>query len=161
MKILIIYFTLTGRTKKVAEVIADELSDHEVDIMPIIYEKEEEFKFKKEEEKLARGDMSSLTYNEEIFNPESYDLICLGVPTWGGQPSYVFNGYIENCNIEGKEFVIFNTCRFLSGKTLTDMKKKIEMKGGKVIEGKMFKVFFKMGEKKARKFGNYLKEILA
>lgn len=160
MRILIIYATLTGRTKKVAEVMAEELGDHEVDIEPITYEKEGKFKFKEEEEKLNRGDMSSLTYNEKIFNPESYDLICLGVPTWGGRPSYIFNGYIENCEIDGKDFVIFNTCRFLSGRTLKEMKKEIEAKGGNVIDQKMFKVLFRMEKKKARAFGEHLKELL-
>lgn len=159
MKILIIYFSRTGRTKKVAEVIATELKDHNVDIEPITYTGEGKYRFMEEDKKLKAGDMSSFNFADKILEPKSYDLILFGVPTWGSTPTPIFEGYIQNCNITEKEFVIFNTCRFLSGGCLKKMQKAIEEKGGKVLEKKTFKALFSIGEKKAKEFGKQINQI--
>ena len=51
MKAIIIYCSLTGRTKLVAEIIAGELSNYEVEVEPIIYTKGKRPNYKEEEEK--------------------------------------------------------------------------------------------------------------
>ncbi|HUX98260.1 MAG TPA: flavodoxin [Candidatus Deferrimicrobium sp.] len=159
MKALVIYFSLTGRTKMVAEILAAELNNYEVDIEAIAYKGEKKFKFKAEQEKVSGGDLSNFAYNERIFNLSPYDLICIGVPTWGGRPAFIFNAYIEKCNtLEGKAVLVFNTCRIFSGSTIKTMKTEIEKKGGKVINQKTFKALFSMGEKKARAFGKVLNQ---
>jgi flavorubredoxin len=157
MKALIIYFSLTGRTKMVAEILAAELNNYEVDVEPISYKKE--FNFHIEQKQIQEGDLSNFSYNERIFNLNPYDLVCIGVPTWGGRPAFIFDAYIEKCNnIEGKAVVVFNTCRLISGSTIKKMKTVIENKGGKVINQQTFKALFGMGEKKARAFGNVLNQ---
>ena len=95
MKVLILYFSLTDRTKFVSEVIAAELSNHEVDIKSISYTKGRKIpNFREESDKVEAGDLTSFAYEEGIFNLAPYDLVCIGVPTWGMQPAF-----IQNCGI--------------------------------------------------------------
>lgn len=47
-------------------------------------------------------------------------------------------------NINGKNFIAFNTCRFISGKTLEKLKTGIEKKGEFVVNIRTFKGFFKI-----------------
>jgi len=160
MKVLVIYFSLTDRTKLVAESIAAELSNHEVDIESISYTKGKKLSnFKEEAEKVQAGDLSSFAYNEQIFNITPYELICIGVPTWGMQPSFVFNAIVEKCgSFDGKAVVVFTTCRMYGGRTVKKMKREIEKKGGNVIHKKSFRAFFTMHDEKARAFGKILNQ---
>ncbi len=161
MKALIIYFSLTGRTKLVAESIAAELSNHDVYVESITYTKGEKIRnFNEEKDKIQAGDLSSFTYNESIFNISPYELICIGVPTWGMRPAFVFNAYIEKCNnFDGKVVVVFTTCRLYGGSTVKKMQSEIEKKGGNVIYKKSFRALFTMRDKKARAFGKILNHI--
>jgi flavodoxin len=158
MKVLIIYFSLTDRTKLVAESIAAELTNHEVDLKSISYTKGRKINnFREEQEKIESGDLSSFVYDEKIFNITPYELICIGVPTWGMQPAFVFDAIIENCgSFEGKNVVVFATCRLYGGRTVKKMKAAIEDKGGTVTHKKSFRAFFTMHEGKAREFGKML-----
>ncbi len=155
-----VYFSLTDRTKLIAESIAAELTNHEVDIEGISYTKGRKIpNFREEKEKVDAGDLSSFSYNEAIFNIAPYDLICIGVPTWGMRPAFIFNGYLEKCpSFEDKTVVVFCTCRMYGGSTVKKMKAEIEGKGGNVIQKKSFRAFFTMRDKKAREFGKILNE---
>ena len=159
MKAIIIYCSLTGRTKLVAEIIAGELSNYEVEVEPIIYTKGKRPNYKEEEEKIANGDLSSFEFSKRIFDLNPYDLVCIGMPTWGGRPALIFRGYAEKCNtFEGKAVVVFNTCRFLSYHTIPEMKAAIEEKGGKIVAEKTFKKLYSMDKKKPKVFGQELNQ---
>lgn len=160
MKGLIIYFSLTGRTKLVAESIVAELSNYQVDIESIKYTKGETIQnFVEEKERIQAGDWSNFTCNDSIFDLTPYDLICIGVPTWGMRPAFIFDAYIEKCNlVNGKAFVVFTTCRLYGGSTVKKMKNEIEIKGGKVLYKKSFRAFFAMHDTKARTFGKLLNQ---
>ena len=154
MKALIIYFSLTGRTKMVAEAIAAELTKYEVNIEAIGYKKDP-----KDYNPTLGGDLSNFNYKESIFDPSPYDLICIGVPTNGMRPAFIFDAYIQKSkNFDGKRVVIFNTCRLVGGKTLGNMKRKIEKKGGQVTDQKCFRGLFKLTDEKAREFGKILNQ---
>lgn len=158
MKALILYFSLTGRTKMVAEAITAELTKYDVKVEGISYKKSPKEWMNDYNQTLA-GDLSNFNYNESIFDPSPYDLICIGVPTHGGRPAYIFDAYIQKSkNFEGKRVVIFNTCRLFALKTLGNMKREIEKKGGKVTDQKCFKGLFKLTDKKAREFGKFLNQ---
>ena len=161
MKALIVYLTLTGRTKKVAELLAAAITTFEVDVESITFPKgRKEFHYIEENKKVIQGDLSSFNYDDRIFDLNPYDLICIGVPTWGGRPAFFFNAYVDNCNnFNGKAVVVFNTCRIFSGSTIKRMKSAIEERGGNIIAQKTFKALFGMGEKKAKAFGKILNEI--
>ena len=65
MKVLILYFSLGGRTKKVAQSIAEGLSISDVSIEQFEYTKK--FRdFLSEQDEVMKGDLSSFKYNENI-----------------------------------------------------------------------------------------------
>ena len=152
MKILILYFSLGGRTKKVAESIAGGLNSSDVSIEQFKYTKKSRT-YLSEQNEVMKGDFSNFKYNEKIKDLISYDLILFGSPTHGGRPATVFNGYFEYAqNVDGKNFIVFNTCRFSIGKTLEIMQAAIEQKGGSVVKKRAFKGFFKIKMSKVDKF---------
>ena len=156
MKILILYFSMGGRTKKVAEQIASELNSSEVVIERLKYTKKLR-NYISEEDTIKKGDLSNFKYNELILDLEPYDLIILGTPTYGSLPAVIFNGYLEIVKkIKGKTFILFNTCRLISIKAFRVLEAEIEKKGGKVVNKQVFKGFFKIGLSKVKKFTNDL-----
>ena len=141
-----------GRTKKVAEIIAGGLNSSDVSIEPFEYTKN--FRaFLSEQDEVMKGDLSSFRYNEKIKDLDPYDLVFFGSPTHGSRPATLFNGYFEHAqNIDGKNFIVFNTCRFASGKTLEKMQAEIEMKGGSILNRRTFKGFFRIKMSKVEEF---------
>lgn len=160
MKILILFFSLGGRTKKVTESIAGGLNSLDVSIDKFEYPK----KFRaylSEQEEVMKGDLSSFIYNEKIIDLAPYDLVFFGSPTHGGRPATVFNGYFEQAqNVGSRNFIVFNTCRFSSGKTLEIMQDIIEEKGGSVVNKRTFKGFFKIKMSKVYDFVEELNQEL-
>lgn len=156
MKILILFFSLGGRTKKVAENIAGGLNS--LDISTEKFEYTKKFRdYLSEQEEIMRGDLSNFIYNENIKDLGSYDLVFFGSPTHGGRPATIFNGYFKHAqNINGKKFIIFNTCRFSSGKTLDKMEAEIEERGGSVVKRHTFKGFFRL---KTSKIDDFVEEL--
>jgi len=156
MKVLILYFSMTGRTKRIAESIAEGLSSTDVHIERIEYTKKVR-DLLNEKEDIKKGDLSNFIYAENIKDLESYDLIFFGTPTYGAQPPAVFEGYLEIAkNINGKSFVVFNTCRFIAGTILERMQAEIEKKGGRVVNKRIFKGFFRI---KMTKVKNFVEEL--
>ena len=152
MKVLMLYFSLGGRTKKVAECISEKLNNSDVCIEQLEYTKKKR-DFLSEQNEIMKGDLSSFKYNEDIKDLTSFGLIFLGFPTHGGRPATIFNGYLEHAqNIKGKDFIVFNTCRFSIGKTFEIMQTGIEQKGGSVVKKRAFKGFFKIKMSKVDKF---------
>ena len=152
MKVLMLYFSLGGRTKKVAECISEKFNNSDVCIEQLEYTKKKR-DFLSEQNEIMKGDLSSFKYNKDIKDLTSYGLIFLGFPTHGGRPATIFNGYLEHAqNIKGKDFIVFNTCRFSIGKTFEIMQTGIEQKGGSVVKKRAFKGFFKIKMSKVDKF---------
>ena len=95
MNVLILYFSLGGRTRKVAESIAEGLNTSEVDIEQFEYTKK--FRaFLSEQDEVMKSDLSNFIYNENIKDLAPYDIGFFGSPTHGGHPATLFNGYFEH-----------------------------------------------------------------
>ncbi|OLS14443.1 MAG: flavodoxin/nitric oxide synthase [Promethearchaeota archaeon CR_4] len=154
MKTLIIFFSMGGRTRQVAQTIATELHNDEVQIEELKYGGKKARSLVNEQDAVRRGDLSHFTFNPAILNLAPYDRILFGTPTYGGLPSPVFEGFLENCkNAAGKEWLLFGTCRLSQGRTFNRMREIIEQKGGRIITQQMFKGFFKINPNKVKAFG--------
>ena len=157
MKILIIYFSLGGRTKSVAEGIASKITDHDV--------KMESFKLNgrfqtlmKKIEEVKAGDLSDVEFNPDILDVSAYDMIYIGMPTWGGQPAPVYEGYMSKAmGFEGKNVIVFAMMRFFPGKVLDTMKSVVEEKGARVSNQAAVKGLFRISEKKVENAAQNLK----
>ena len=97
MKAIIVYNTATGNTRAIANKMEEvlEKNNHECDI---------------NRDKEIRNDVKT---NPQFF--DSYDLLCLGSCTHGGQPAISFISFINNIkgyNLNGKFLVCFSSSGF-------------------------------------------------
>jgi flavodoxin len=108
MKSAIIYYSYSGNTKKVAEVLAENLKQQgEVETVEL----------KALDESKSFLGQCRRAFNHvkaEIapvdFDLSGYDLICLGTPLWALAPAPAMNTFLDNCSgIVGKEIILFTT----------------------------------------------------
>ncbi|MBO4926647.1 MAG: NAD(P)H-dependent oxidoreductase [Clostridiales bacterium] len=103
MKILVVYYSLEGNTKKAAEKIASELS---ADVMPLIpvkdIPKKGPLKF------LVGGGGATKRKGTELqpysADASSYEAIIIGTPVWAGKPSMAMNQFLSD--LKEKEKII-------------------------------------------------------
>ena len=106
MKTLVIYYSRSSVTKKIAEVIAKEIN---ADIEEIIDTKKRSgiIGFIKSG---YEATYDKLTKIEDIkSNLESYDLIILGTPVWAGKPSTPATTFIKKYHTRIKNLAVFIT----------------------------------------------------
>ena len=158
MKILIAYFTMSGRTKKTAEAIASALTNHDVSYFPMELTGKFIEKIKKLD-KFENDDFSEIESGLDNLDAAIYDLIIIGMPTYGDKPPKAFDEIIVRMkNLNGKRAIVFNTARFTGKKSLDYMKAKVEEAGAQVIDQARFRKLLWIGVKSAIKFGTQINE---
>lgn len=123
-KILVVYFSHTGNTKLIAERIAEEFSEDDVDVRRI--ETEETYP-RYSDELLARVKKESKDNN---FKPKlknldvkvrKYDLILVGSPVWWYKALPAVKAFLEKQDFSGKEVRFFITHGGGPGTCISDM----------------------------------------
>jgi flavodoxin len=131
MKTLVVYYSLTGRTKLVAQTIAEALNATLVEITETKPRKLGPFVY-------LIGGLGAVMNRGSKINPtnvdlKEYDRIFVGSPTWASRPVPAINSFIYQTNFEGRSIIPFFT---MSGKdakaALANITTKIEKSGGKV-----------------------------
>jgi len=130
METLVVYYSLTGKTRLVAEVIAETLNATLVEIeertpipRPFVY---------------LSGSFAALTNRRREINPIDVDLkqygrIFIGSPIWASRPVPAINSFIYQTNFEGRSVIPFFTMGGDSAeKALANITAKIERSQGKV-----------------------------
>jgi flavodoxin len=105
-KILVVYYSLTGNTKLIAETISKSLNADILPLKPIKELKPEGgMKF------VWGGYQSYMKKKPKLeaydINPEDYDLIILGTPVWAWRYSPPMRTFLSNHNIKGKKVAIW------------------------------------------------------
>jgi len=108
MKSIVIYYSYTGNTKKVAAILAGYLKEKsEVEIIELK---------SLDESRSFLGQAARAFWKKRAqiqpVNPDlkNYDLICLGTPVWAFGPAPAINAYLDNCvGLEGKDIILFTT----------------------------------------------------
>jgi flavodoxin len=131
MKSLVVYYSLTGKTKLVSQVIAEALNATLVEIeerrpipMPFVY--------------LSGGFAAFMNRGSKI-NPvdvdlKQYERIFIGSPIWAYRPAPAINSFIYKTNFEGRSIIPFFTMGGdNSEKALANITAKIERSQGKVV----------------------------
>ncbi|BBA51396.1 flavodoxin [Fusobacterium varium] len=137
--ILVIYFSRTGTTKKVAEQIQKEINGDifEIEIVNL-YPEEYRATTDQAKKELAEGYLPPLKSKAE--NLDEYDTIFLGYPIWWGtMPMPVFSFLNEN-NLSGKKIIPFATHQGSGlGRSISDLTKAVPdgnvEKEGKAVRG--------------------------
>ena len=130
MKPLVVYYSLTGKTRLVSQVIAEALNATLVEIeerrpipIPFVY---------------LSGGFAAITNRGTKINPidvdlKQYETIFIGSPMWGPRPAPAINSFIYQTNLEGRSVIPFFTMAGDdSEKALANITAKIEKSQGKV-----------------------------
>ncbi|MBN2151550.1 MAG: hypothetical protein JW839_08895 [Candidatus Lokiarchaeota archaeon] len=154
MRALVAYFSLTGRTKRVAEAIASQLSNYAVDIEGITFTGTRRDLVDGTVDSIAAGNWTHLSAKETIFDLEPYDLVCIGMPIHGGRPAVAFNAYVKRCKgFAGKRVCTFVTCSFYPGKSLSAMGQALDGVGAVAGDQMAFRGLFRIGTAKPAEYG--------
>lgn len=146
-----------GRTKKVAQTIVDALPQYDIAYLPFEFSGNLSEKLKIVE-KFNNRDFSMMEDTLNSLDSEKYDIIFIGMPTYGNLPPKVFDEILERMkDIKDKKIIIFSTARFTGEGTVEYMKSKIEAKGAKVIYTQNFRGFFKISTKKVKHFAKKIR----
>ncbi|MCM8784709.1 MAG: flavodoxin domain-containing protein [Candidatus Omnitrophica bacterium] len=133
MRTIIIYFSLTGKTKKLAVNIYRILKEKKFDVS--LFEMEE----KKKESNFFKNCIRAISGKsgeiEKIPNLENYDLIFIGTPVWAGRITPYVKNFLEFVELKNKKIFLFTTygSGFLKNRAMREFVERVEMKGGKVI----------------------------
>ncbi|MFH1413572.1 MAG: NAD(P)H-dependent oxidoreductase [Candidatus Omnitrophota bacterium] len=138
MRSAVIYYSYSGNTKKVAQILGEYLKEKgEVSVIELqgLDESNNFFIQGKRAFKHERAKVQPLN-----FDLSGYDLICLGTPLWLFGPAPAINTYLDQClGVDGKDVIIYVTYGSGAGKgrCLNYMQSILAEKGAKT-----FKRFF-------------------
>lgn len=157
MKKLVVYYSLEGNTKFVAEIVARAL---DADILEL----------KPKKEISARGFLRYFWGGKQVFmkekpelfplskDPSGYDIIIIGTPVWSFTYSPPIRTFLLNANLSGKKVAIFCTHSGGMKKTLDNMRKELE--GNKIIGEADFIDVLKNKNKNVEKALAFSRELL-
>lgn len=119
MKILVAYFSRTGNTRKIAEILAEKLS---ADLDEITEVKKRGFLgvTLKGTRDAMKGNPSEVTFSK---NPIDYDLVILGGPVWAWNLIPPLRGYLNKNKDAIKKFAFFLTFGGNFGKNFEEVEK--------------------------------------
>ncbi len=119
-KVLIVYFSLTGNTKQVANIMEEFTNG-------VVFEIQPDFDYSKVQSKAEMGQLGKQQVNEG-FRPElkntvadidTYDLIIIGSPVWWYSVTPPVMSFLSQYNLEGKKVAPFCTCGSVAGDFFT------------------------------------------
>lgn len=134
MRNAIVYYSYTGNTHRIAQIIIGILKSKGEEAIPV------RIRPLKEEANFFKQCMDSFFCRKPelyrtLLNLKDYDRIILGSPVWAFNPAPPINTYLDKCaSLEGRDTICFVTYGSGAGKrkALKAMKKGLEAKGAKV-----------------------------
>ena len=113
-KTLVVYYSATGNTKAVAEMIAEETNGDLFEIEPQDPYSDEDLNWTDENSRVTREYENEDERNVELVsttvdNWEDYDTVFVGYPIWWGIAAWPVNTFVENNDFTGKTVVPFCT----------------------------------------------------
>ena len=138
-KRLVVYFSASGTTKKVAEKLAMAADADIYEIRPIVPYTKADLNW------MDKKSRSSVEMNDKSIRPEivkdnlnisSYDTILLGFPIWWYVAPTIINTFLESYNFSGKRIILFATSGGSGfGNTVKELKSSAA--NAEIIEGKI------------------------
>lgn len=116
MKSIVIYYSYSGNTKKVAEILSEFLAQRgEVQQIELIGLDESKSFFVQAVRALSRKRAQIQPVGLDL---SGYDLICLGTPVWAFGSAPAMNTYLDKCfGVENKRVILFTTYGSGTGST--------------------------------------------
>lgn len=143
-KKLVAYFSASGKTAKVADMLADAVGADIYVIRPEVPYTKADLNW------MNKKSRSSVEMNDKAFRPaiadknakiDQYDTIFLGFPIWWYVAPTIINTFLEGYDFSGKEIILFATSGSSGfGKTVEELKVSVpascEIIEGKLLNGK-------------------------
>ena len=139
-KKLVAYFSASGVTAKVADMLADAVGADIHEIRPKVPYTKADLNW------MNKKSRSSIEMNDKSIRPEiaesnvkieNYDVIFLGFPIWWYVAPTIINTFLESADFSGKKIILFATSggsKF--GKTVEELKISVPA-SCEIIEGKL------------------------
>ena len=139
-KKLVAYFSASGVTAKVADLLADAVGADIHEIRPKVPNTKADLNW------MNKKSRSSIEMNDKSIRPEiaesnvkieNYDVIFLGFPIWWYVAPTIINTFLESADFSGKKIILFATSggsKF--GKTVEELKISVPA-SCEIIEGKL------------------------
>lgn len=139
-KKLVAYFSASGVTAKVAEMLADAVGADIHEIRPKVPYTKADLNW------MDQNSRSSVEMRNKAFRPEmaedhiqmdDYDVVFLGFPIWWYVAPTIINTFLESHDFSGKKIILFATSggsKF--GKTIEELKASVSA-DAEIIEGKL------------------------
>lgn len=113
-KAVVVYFSGSGNTKRVAGFVADELKADTFELVPVhpysdadLNWRDRDSRVNKEHEDESLRDIELVS--TEVPNWSEYDVVMVGYPVWWREASWVVDHFIKNNDFTGKKVVPFCT----------------------------------------------------
>ena len=143
-KKLVAYFSASGVTAKVADILADAVGADIYEIRPEVpYTKADlNWMDKKSRSTIEMNDRTSRpAIADKNAKVEQYGTIFLGFPIWWYRAPGIINTFLESYNFSGKKIILFATSGgSMFGKTVEELKVSVpatcEIIEGKLLNGK-------------------------
>jgi len=143
-KKLVAYFSASGKTAKVADMLADAVGADIYEIRPEVPYTKADLNW------MNKKSRSSVEMNDKAFRPaiadknakiDQYDTIFLGFPIWWYVAPTIINTFLEGYDFSGKKVILFATSGSSGfGKTVEELKVSVpascEIIEGKLLNGK-------------------------
>ena len=143
-KKLVAYFPASGKTAKVADMLADAVGADIYEIRPEVPYTKADLNW------MNKKSRSSVEMNDKAFRPaiadknakiDQYDTIFLGFPIWWYVAPTIINTFLEGYDFSGKKVILFATSGSSGfGKTVEELKVSVpascEIIEGKLLNGK-------------------------
>lgn len=148
MKSIVVYFSASGITAKVAEKLSDAIGADLFEIRPEIpYTKEDLYWMDKNSRSSIEmsNPESRPVIKEKRENMDSYDTVFIGFPIWWYVAPTIINSFLESYDFSGKKIIPFATS---GGSKMGDTNKMLQPScpGAILLEGKVFPVDVKMSD---------------
>ena len=139
-KRLVAYFSASGVTAKVAEMLADAVGADIHEIRPKVPYTKADLNWMDQNSR-SSVEMRNKAYQPEIaenyIQMDGYDVVFLGFPIWWYVAPTIINTFLESHDFSGKKIILFATSggsKF--GKTIEELKASISA-DTEIIEGKL------------------------
>ena len=156
MKKLVIFYSLDGNTKLIAENLAKEIGADILELKP-----EKEIPKIEPIKHLWGGKQAFLKETPRLknynLNLEDYQIICIGTPVWAYNFSPPLRTFLKENIIQNKKIILFCTCGQTKRKTFNNLREKL--KGNEIIGELEFKNVLKNPEENIRKLNDFLKKL--
>lgn len=125
-KILVVYFSYTGNTRKIANLIKEKLTCDILELKPVT-SYSTDYQTVVDEEQRLEGANHMPEIQDINIDLESYDTVVIGTPVWWYREAPVVRTFLNKYCLSGKKIYLFATNAGWLGKTFIELQK--ECKG--------------------------------